>query len=346
MNKTGQLIIGLAIAGGALYFTMRNISLHELMDSFRVVDYIYILPAFLMVTLSYLARAFRWRILLLSYREVKVSQLLSPLMVGFMGNFLPGRAGELIRPYLLKIKQGVSFPVAFATLVVERLFDLISLCILFVWVFVFKAEVFSTDAVFSGMSVRDIAVKFGQASALLVGGMIVFIYFLVWHKAKLMAGLAWVGRMLPQKILQKIEYIIEEFCLGFQVCKDRSALLKISFYSFLVWAMVVFAYYPLCLAYGLENQSLEMLLVLTVTVCIFSVILPTPAFLGSVNAGVLLALHHILGEAEKTAVSFGFVVWALGFLVVIIFGVYFILHDHLSWKELVQAKKEVTIKTN
>ncbi len=68
--------------------------------------------------------------------------------------------------------------------------------------------------------------------------------------------------------------------------------------------------------------------------------LPTPAFLGSFNAGVLIALHEIMGESEVATVSFGFVAWGLNFAVVILGGVYFILHDHISVRKLEDNEEE------
>ena len=75
-------------------------------------------------------------------------------------------------------------------------------------------------------------------------------------------------------------------------------------------------------------------------VCILITILPTPAFLGTFNAGVLIALHNIMGEAELTAVSFSMVVWTMNFMVVFVAGFYFILHDHLSVRQLVEVEEQ------
>ena len=74
-------------------------------------------------------------------------------------------------------------------------------------------------------------------------------------------------------------------------------------------------------------------------VCILITVLPTPAFLGSYNAGVLIALHEIMGEAEVTAVSFGMVVWAASFLVVFAGGLYFIFSDQMSVQSLMKAEE-------
>ena len=107
-----------------------------------------------------------------------------------------------------------------------------------------------------------------------------------------------------------------------------------------MWGLIVLQYYPLYWAYELQDKSATSLVLLTVMVCILITVLPTPAFLGSFNAGVLIALHEIMGEAEVAVVSFGFVAWAVNFAVIVLGGVYFILHDHISVKKLVEIEEE------
>ena len=64
-------------------------------------------------------------------KKVPVTGLFSPLMVGYMANILPARAGEFIRAYLLGKKHGIPFSGAFASIVVERLFDIVAVLLLF-----------------------------------------------------------------------------------------------------------------------------------------------------------------------------------------------------------------------
>lgn len=339
MKTFRHLIIGLIITAAALYYTLRNVSYQDLADSFKSVDYVYLLPAIGIILANYLFRALRWQILLAPMKKVPVSGLLSPLMVGFMANILPARAGEFIRAYLLGKKYDIPFSGAFASIVVERLFDIVAVLLLFCWAFVFNAEVLDSEATISGISLQTLAVRFGELSAVLVAALIGFIYMMVNHKEKLMTFIHWFTRHLPKKWHDKVEYLVEEFSLGCMVTKDVSAVVKIIFYTVLVWGSIVVSYYPFYFAYDLANKSLESVLVVTVLVCVLIVVLPTPAFLGSFNAAVLIGLHDIMQEPEVTAVSFGMVVWAVNFGIIIAGGLYFVLHDHLSVKALVKAEE-------
>ena len=109
MKKARQLLIGLAIAVGALYYTVRNISLDELIVSFKEVELIYVLPALLLTILTYVVRAYRWQILLRPFKQIPVNDIYAPLMIGFMGNIFPARAGEFLRAYLVGKKHGITF---------------------------------------------------------------------------------------------------------------------------------------------------------------------------------------------------------------------------------------------
>jgi uncharacterized protein (TIRG00374 family) len=339
MKSARNLILGLAIAAGALYYTLHNVSMKDLAASFKTVDYVYTVPAVFIILLSYLFRALRWRILISPMKQVEASSLFSPLMVGFMANILPARAGELIRAYLLGKKHGIAFSGAFASIIVERLFDIVAILLLFAGVFMFNAQVLSSEATISGISLQTLATRFGELSAILVAALIGFLYMMVAHKEKLMALISWVIRPLPKKWHDKVEYLVEEFSLGCRIAKDFPALFKILLYTVLVWAMIVLSYLPFYFAYDLDNKSLESLILLTVLVSILIVVLPTPAFLGSFNAAILIGLHDIMEVPELTAVSFGMVVWAVNFGIILIGGFYFILHDHLSVKTLVEVEE-------
>jgi glycosyltransferase 2 family protein len=340
LKKSGQLIIGLIVAIAAVYYTMRNVSVSELMESFRHVNYIWLLPTFVLMCLTYVARAIRWRVLLLPVKEVKTWDLFSPLMVGFMAGVLPARAGELVRAYLLGKKFELSFASSLATIVVERLFDMILLLFLFSWILVFHGEIFDGNIAWSGISIKDLAFQFGIISLALVLVLIAFIYLLTFHNEKAMALVHWLVRPFPEKWQLKLILMTETFSQGLGVFRSLKALALIGVATVGVWGLIVLQYYPLYWAYSLQDKSVTSLILLTVMVCILITVLPTPAFLGSFNAGVLIALHEIMGEAEVATVSFGFVAWGVNFAVIVLGGVYFILHDHISVRKLVDIGEE------
>ncbi len=341
MKRSAQLVIGLVIAVLAVAYTVRNISLEELWGSFARVEVQYLLLTTLLMIATYGARAFRWQALIQPIKQVPIKNLMSPLMVGFMAGVLPARAGEFVRAYLLGKSQNISFASSFATIVIERLFDMLALLLMLTWVLMFNGDVFETSASWSGVSIEDLAFQFGVLSLLMVSILIAFIYLLTFKRDVAMKLVGWLLKPVPEKWRAKIIGMVESFGDGLHVVRNPRALIQISVSTGLVWFLIVLAYYPLYFAYELKDTSITSLVLLTLMICILITILPTPAFLGSFNAGVLIALHEIMREAELAAVSFGFVAWGLNMLVVMIGGVYFVLHDHISLKKLAEIDQEV-----
>ena len=315
-------------------------SFSEVISSFKEMDYIYILPAIVLILLGYVFRAYRWQALLESSLKVNVGGLYSPMMVGFMGNFLPARVAEILRPYLLSKKYDITFAAALASIVVERLFDMIILLLIFIWVFWFEADAFSSNIEFSGFSVQEMAIKFGQICVLAVILIIVFIYLLLNHKKKMMKIVGWFLGFMSEKWADKTKYLLDEFTVGCEVVKKIGTLAKISVYSVLVWVANIFSVYPLYFAFDLQYKTIPSLLILGVIVAILITILPTPGFLGSYNAGIVIALHEIMGESEIKSVSLGMVGWALFSGAILVGGLYFIFHEHMSIKDLSNVKRE------
>src|ERR1700730_9743396 len=69
-----------------------------------------VLRAVALIYFTYFLRAWRWAIFLRPVRKShSVSGLIPPTVIGFTGLALLGRPGELIRPYLIARRVGLSF---------------------------------------------------------------------------------------------------------------------------------------------------------------------------------------------------------------------------------------------
>jgi glycosyltransferase 2 family protein len=340
LKKYQQLILGLVIASIALYYSLRNVAFEEVISSFKEMDYLYILPSVVIIFLSYVFRAYRWQALLESSLKVNIRGLYSPMMIGFLGNFLPARAAEILRPYLLSQKYPINFSTAFASIVMERLFDMVVLLLIFIWVFWFEASIFSPDIEFSGLSIQEMAIKFGQVGFFAVIFLLVFVYVLIKHKKKLMKLVHWLTSFMNKKWSDRVINFIDQFSVGCDVVKNVGTLVKTSIYTVLIWVGNIFWIYPLYFAFDLQNKTITSLLIVALMVSIVITVVPTPGFLGSFNAGVLIALHQIIGESEVKSVSLGMVGWALGSAVILIGGIYFIFYDQMSFKTLIRESEQ------
>jgi len=77
--------------------------------------------------LTYVARAFRWQVLLNPLKSISMGPLISTNLLGFSAIYVIGRPGELVRPLWLTQKERIPLTATVATIVVERVLDLVML---------------------------------------------------------------------------------------------------------------------------------------------------------------------------------------------------------------------------
>src|SRR5580700_1709952 len=81
--------------------------------------------AIALIYIAYVLRAIRWKIFLKPVRpKATITEMLSPTLIGFTGLALLGRAGELIRPYLIARRTNLPFSSQMAAWAIERIFDI------------------------------------------------------------------------------------------------------------------------------------------------------------------------------------------------------------------------------
>ncbi|MDX2054883.1 MAG: lysylphosphatidylglycerol synthase transmembrane domain-containing protein [Polyangiaceae bacterium] len=81
--------------------------------------------------LAYSVAVFRWQVLLSTQVQVPFRKLLSLLLVGHFANVvLPLRAGDILRPVLLRRATGGHFALAVTSMVVERLLDVATIVVM------------------------------------------------------------------------------------------------------------------------------------------------------------------------------------------------------------------------
>src|SRR5215475_4343219 len=83
--------------------------------------------------LTYVARAFRWQVLLHPLKPVRMGPLISTNVLGFSAIYLLGRAGELVRPLWLTRQERIPLTASLATIIVERVLDTLMIIALFGW---------------------------------------------------------------------------------------------------------------------------------------------------------------------------------------------------------------------
>jgi uncharacterized protein (TIRG00374 family) len=116
---------------------LRNADLGDVLAHVRLARVDLLLAGLGATLLTYFVRARRWQYLLDPIGPTRFRVAFRATVIGFAAlGVLPARAGDVLRPYLLARQEGLSMSATLATIVMERVLDLITvlgLLVLFVW---------------------------------------------------------------------------------------------------------------------------------------------------------------------------------------------------------------------
>jgi len=165
-SRLPQTLFSLALGFLFVFLLARSMDWSRVAETLRASRPATLIPIALLLGLHYGTKGMRWRVLLAGEQPVSRLLALRLTAVGFMmNNFFPARIGELGRPYLLSVNQpGLSFPYALATVVGDKLFDL-----LFVVLFLLSSSLLLPlpPAVLHGILVLSAVCLGGLGAALL-----------------------------------------------------------------------------------------------------------------------------------------------------------------------------------
>jgi uncharacterized protein (TIRG00374 family) len=94
-------------------------------------DWARIAVALACIYVGYVFRSARWAYLLRHNQKISPFSLIGTQVIGFTGVALIGRVADLVRPYLVSRRTGLSLGSQVAVYIVERLFDMGSIAIVF-----------------------------------------------------------------------------------------------------------------------------------------------------------------------------------------------------------------------
>lgn len=126
-----RFFIPLALAVLLLYYAFRNIEFNSFVSKISEVNYAWVLASIILSLVSYIARAYRWNILLkpLEYTPSTYRTTLA-VLVGYLANLAFPRLGEITRCAMLKRTDEVPISTSVGTVISERIIDAFSLLFL------------------------------------------------------------------------------------------------------------------------------------------------------------------------------------------------------------------------
>lgn len=321
-----RLLIGAALGVGLLLLFFRGLDWHALGQAFRSADPTYLAGVVVATVLTYLARAWRWGYLLRPLAQVPLLRLFSITNVGFATGLVVPRAGEVVRPYLVARHHGLQTSAAFASIILERLFDLITVLALFAsYLYLLPTPAAQRSG--------SLGTALQAGGALAGAGALAALALLLWLTFRRDAALALFDRvfgLLPARIAGALSRALHSFTLGLGVLRASPGhLAAMGAQSVLVWLLIALGLYWNNRAFGLDlpyHSAFLMLGFLTVGVAV-----PTPGMVGGFHASYKIALTQVFGVPEATAVAAALSSHALSNLPVLVLGLVFLGREGLSW---------------
>src|ERR1043165_1035159 len=132
MRSRLRAALVLVLTLGLLAFFFKDVNLGDVWTATRQADPRLLALSVGIMVMIYTFRARRWQYLLAPIGRTHFSNAFRTTVIGFAASFLlPARPGEVLRPYLLARHENLPPTAAFATVILERLLDLVTVLLLF-----------------------------------------------------------------------------------------------------------------------------------------------------------------------------------------------------------------------
>lgn len=323
-NNTFKLSICFGFSAFFLYLAFRQVNFQQLGEILRNTNVIVLLVAVSVLFLSHWLRAVRHLYLLAPIKRIGSGSLFSALMIGYMANtFLPAHLGELLRAYAIGKKEGIPGSSAFATIIVERTVDVLSLLVLMglaLVVYPFP-EVVKLSAYFT----------FG-----LTAGIVALLALLKLHPERTLRFVEFATKPLPKRMGNKLLTLVVSFRGGIVALKDRQSYLTFLILSVLIWvcytAMFAIGFYAFAFVklYNLPISASVVVLIMTT----IGIALPSsPGYVGTYHYLCMFALT-LYGVPESPALGYAIVIHAISMIPVALVGVAFALKEGMKLSEI------------
>jgi glycosyltransferase 2 family protein len=331
-----QLLGGALLAAVLLAFFFRGVDWTALGTALREARLLPLAGLVLVTIAIYAVRAWRWGDLLLPLGRVGFGDLFSATMVGFASGLLIPRAGELVRPWLVARRYpSISTSAGFATIILERLIDLITVLVLFA-LYLFVLPTPNTQA---ENRLMDLVKLGGAVTGVAALGALGFLLALHANAERVTGLIERILKHFPRFIAEPGGRMLRAFSSGLAVLRaPLSHLGLIGAQSFLVWLLIALGFHLNHAAFGIVLPFHATFLLIAFLVV--GVAIPTPGMVGGFHAFYLLALSEVFGVERSTAAAAAVAAHALSNLPILVFGLLLLGREGLSLGRVAEATRD------
>lgn len=320
--RSWKFWLGVSVSIVFVWLTARGLQWSEFYYALRNAQYIWLLPAVLVYFGAVWARTWRWHYMLRHMKPISVRRLFPVVIIGYMGNnVFPARAGEVIRSYVLRKKEGVSVAASLATVALERLFDGLVMC-----AFVFVTLPFIPLPPFY----QTIVIAF---SILFFVALIVFL-LLATHPDRADALATRVIKLVtPQRLQPRAIHLASRFLVGLHALRSPREVFMILLTSTAIWLTETGKYWVIAKAFPELNVNFAVLMLMTAVVNLATTLPSAPGYVGTFDKPGIEILKAF-GQPANVAAAYTIVLHVALWLPITLLGFVFMARESLRWGEL------------
>ncbi len=295
----------------------------------------FIIISTLISTASIAIRAIRWKYIIPVKKIENNYNIISANYVGFMvNNIFPAKFGDITRAYMLGEKEGISRTSVFASVIIERLLDVISILFIFL-----IASLFFKDLNLQLSKYISINIDLRLLIIIIIGVFLIisllYLFFIEFKKDTAIDLINIILKPLPLFISDRIKISLRKIQGGIGLSPHNHPLLMFTLYTVLYWLIILVGimilFYSFDFGYQLQHPFL-VALVITITSAIASSIPLAPANIGTLQFAVIIGLTLFdVNTAEAGAYSI--ISHASSWLFQVFTGLIFFVRSGIKLKE-------------
>ena len=338
----GALVL---LAAALLWWFGRRLNWVLVKAALRESDWRWIALACVVITFAYLWRAFRWRAFLAPLSVASMRELWVATTVGFGAVLLVGRAGEVVRPVVLPMRDRRVRPAAsFVTIIIERVYDSITVVFVFAVNLLWFRPIAGTAAEFTHVR---------QFGLLLVVLGAISVLTLVLFRLKSDTVIGWIEARfngwshVPTRLKRAVLSLLDQLARALGILAHARDLAVTIGWTLLLWGSVVLANLLVFRAFHLEVSQHRFGFTEAFFILGWSMVgsaVPTPggaagAFHAATGAGLVF-----LGIKQEQAAAVAIVLHLVDFGPAAAFGLFYFLRGEVSLARLRELTKPEAVE--
>ncbi len=326
--KQIRITIGLLISAGLLFLVFRGIDFGEVWAAMRDIEPLWLLLAIAVYFGGIVVRTTRWGLLMRSVKPCSTWRLFPIYVISYMANnVLPLRIGDIYRAYIVGKKEHVSKSATLVTIVVERIFDGLTMLLLL-----------SIAVMLYPVSNPAIQKTLDIGSTIFIGA-ILACYLFLFNRKLAHRAFAMIVVWFPIRLRPRLSEMFNNLFIGLGILKGVGSMLNILVLSILTWLVEALSYHIVLISFGFSGNFVVAVSAMAL-VNLFIIAPAGPGYFGPFE----FACVAILGSRgygamtsfnQETATAFALILHVVvQWIPSTLLGLIFMWREHISFREI------------